>query len=56
MDVIVNASLSHIFLIWPPVAANIIYFLFHAIDGFFWGGAIVETLEGGEILCGLPPV
>ena len=50
VDVIVNASLSRIFFsIWPPVAVNILYFLFHAIDAL-GGGAIVETLKIREEL------
>ena len=38
VDVIVNTSLSRIlFSIWPRVAVNIIYFLFHAIDALGGG-------------------
>ena len=45
MDDIINAGLSGIFFsIWPPVAVNVHYFMFHAIDGL-GGGAIVETLH-----------
>ena len=44
VGVIVSASLPCIcFLIWPPVAVNIIYFLVHAMDGL-GGGAIVKAL------------
>ena len=38
VDAIVNASLTRIFFsILPPVAANILYFLVHAIDGLGGG-------------------
>ena len=36
------------FSIWPPVAVNVLYFMFHAIDAL--GGAIVETLKIREEL------
>ena len=44
-DVIVHTSLSRLcFLIWPPVAVNILYFLVHAIHGL-GGGYRRNTLS-----------